>query len=496
MDEFSLLPGASEQSSSELSRRVFVKGLGFVTVGLLLSTMGGCALDKLLEAIANRPMRRWLRTGSPEVDADIATYKQGVTLMKGLPAGDPRHWDKQAAIHGVAPCCFNFCQHSTGGSFADHFFDWHRVYLLNFERIIQKLTGNAKWGLPYWNWNQTPDVHTDYQSAPLSLPRTHNTMTGQPTGVVTTPVLDPILADTNFFTFSHQLEGTPHNTVHTWIGGTMGGTGSAEDPLFWAHHCMIDYCWAKWNIELGNNNTNDSTWVNTNNEHFVDADGNPTSMTAGLTTILPLISYQYESSAIGSSPATPAVKTKSAYEKLKSRVQAGANVKFDIKKRILIAERAPITIARPTSKETKVAAADLASIVNSDSAKEKIFASVEFAQLPPESDFSVRVFVNLPNASLSTPQEDPHYAGSFAFFGTSQPSAMTADHPEHQPKFLVNITSTIQRLRQSTELKESTPISVQLVAVPFAGKFEREDTQLVLNKIEIIITPVIVKDQR
>ena len=33
-------------------------------------------------------------------------------------------------------------------------------------------------------------------------------------------------------------------------------------------------------------------------------------------------------------------------------------------------------------------------------------------------------------------------------------------------------------------------------AVPFAGKFEREDTQLVLNKIEIIITPVIVNDQR
>jgi len=497
MDEFSLLPGESEQSSSELSRRVFVKGLGFVTVGLILSTMGGCDLDKLLEAIANRPMRRWLRTGSPEVDADIATYKQGVTLMKGLPAGDPRHWDKQAAIHGVAPCCFNFCQHSTGGSFADHFFDWHRVYLLNFERIIQKLTGNAKWGLPYWNWNQTPDVHTDYQSAPLSLPRTHNTMTGQPTGVVTTPVLDPILADTNFFTFSHQLEGTPHNTVHTWIGGTMGGTGSAEDPLFWAHHCMIDYCWAKWNIELGNNNTNDSTWVNTNNEHFVDADGNPTSMTAGLTTILPLISYQYESSAIGSSPATAAVKTKSAYEKLKSRVQAGANVKFDIKKRILIAERAPITIARPTSKETKVAAADLAAIVNSDSAKERIFATIGFAELPATSDFSVRVFVNLPNASLSTPQEDPHYAGSFAFFGTSPPTAMAAgDHPGHQPQFLVNITDTIQRLRQRQELKESTPISIQLVAVPFAGKFEREDTQLVLNKIEIIITPVIAKDQR
>src|SRR2546429_8915023 len=123
--------------SNKLSRRVFVKGLGLVSVGLVLGTMGGCDLDKLLEAIANRPTRRRLRTGSPEVDADIATYRQGVTLMKNLDASDPtdpRSWNKQAFIHGsVSPDVFRFCQHNS-----DHFFDWHRVYLLNFERIIQK----------------------------------------------------------------------------------------------------------------------------------------------------------------------------------------------------------------------------------------------------------------------------------------------------------------------------------------------------------------------
>jgi hypothetical protein len=41
-------------------------------------------------------------------------------------------------------------------------------------------------------------------------------------------------------------------------------------------------------------------------------------------------------------------------------------------------------------------------------------------------------------------------------------------------------------------LNEGTPISLQLVPVPFAGKFEREDTQLELNGIEIITTPVII----
>jgi tyrosinase len=491
MDELSL--GLFEdESSNELSRRVFVKGLGLVTVGLVLSTIGGCDLDKLLEAIANRPTRRWLRTGSPEVDADIATYRQGVTLMQGL-GGDSRSWNNQAGIHGTVAGGFLWCQHYT-----DHFFDWHRVYLLNFERIIQKLTGNSHWGLPYWNWNQTPDIHSAFQdsSSVLFHARSNNTMTGEPSGAVTTATLDPIIGDTNFFSFSSQLEGWPHGTVHVWIGQDMASGGSPLDPIFWPHHGMIDYCWAKWNLELGNDNSNDPTWTNTNNEHFVDADGNPTSMTAGLTTILPLISYQYESSAIGSSPATAAVKTKSAYEKLKQRIERGANIRFDIKHRILIAEHAPVSIAKPVSKEAKVSAADMATIINSNTAQEKIFASVEFAQLPPTSDFIVRVFINLPNANSSTPQSDPHFAGVFAFFGTETANATHAmDRPGHQPKFLVHLTNTLQNLRRTQELKENQPLSVQLVPVPFHGKFEREDTQLVLNKIEIIITPVIVKDQ-
>lgn len=63
--------------------------------------------------------------------------------------------------------------------------------------------------------------------------------------------LDTIFSDSNFFTFYAQIEGTPHNNVHSNIGGTFGNYGSASDPLFWNHHCMIDYCWNKWNIDLG-----------------------------------------------------------------------------------------------------------------------------------------------------------------------------------------------------------------------------------------------------
>lgn len=472
--------------TSNPGRRVFIKGLGFVSVALLLGTLGGC--DQLADAIKNRPTRRRLRTGSAEVDADIATYRQAVTLMKQLdqtnPA-DPRSWKNQAAIHGTV-AGFNFCEHGT-----DYFFDWHRAYLVNFERICQNLTGNAKFGLPYWNWNQNPDIHSAFldQNSPLFLARSRTSMTGSSS--ITTAELDPIFTDTDFFTFKTQIEGTPHNNVHSYIGGTLGGYASALDPLFWMHHCMVDYCWAKWNLELGNNNTNVATWIDHVDSHFVDAAGNPTTDTAGITTLMPLISYQYESSAIGSNPAAAAIQTKDAYSRLEKRIRAGANVRFDIKQRIRLADRAAVSIAKPFSKETKLAPEDFARIINSDTATERVFASIEFAQLPPSSDFSVRVFLNLPNASATTPIEDPHYAGSFAFFGTEAANATMSEH-HHQPKFLVNLTNTIQRLKKRQELKDSSPISLQLVPVPFAGKFEREDTQLVLNAIEIISTPVII----
>lgn len=473
----------------DVNRRVFVKDLGVIGIGLVLGTMGGC--EELAEDIKHRPIRRRLRTGSAEVDKDIATYNEAVDLMKALPAGDLRNWLNQAGIHGV-PAHFNFCEHGT-----DHFFDWHRAYLFYFEKICQTLTKKHKFGLPYWNWNQNPDIHSAFlnPAGSLYLARNRTSMTGS--WQVTTAALDPIFADPNFFTFRIQLEGTPHNNVHTYIGGTLGGFASAQDPLFWMHHCMIDYCWAKWNLELGNNNTNDPTWVNHPNSHFVDADSQVASATAGITTLMPLISYQYESSAIGSSPAVETEKNMNDYKQLEKRIREGAKVRFDIKQRIRIADRAAVSIARPASIETKVSVNDFTSILNSDPAKERVFVSIDFVQLPATSDFAVRVFIGLPGANRSTSTDDPHFAGSFGFFGGPPANGAGAAAAEHtgQNMFLVNITDTLRKLKGRQELKEGSPFSVQLVPVPFGGKFEREDTQLLLEKIDIIITPVIINSR-
>lgn len=463
-------------------RRVFIRGLGFVSAGLLFSTLGGC--EKWFEKIKNRPVRRRLRTGSAEVDAAIATYKNAVTLMSARPGSDPRSWSAQAGIHGTVGGGFRFCQHGT-----DHFFSWHRAYLLYFERICQELTGDDKFGLPYWNWNQDPAMHSAFTAAgsPLAHSRVNTTVAGN--SAFSGPTLDGIFSDNNFFTFGSQIEGTPHNMAHNVIGGDMVTGGSPLDPVFWAHHCMVDYCWAKWNIELGNDNTNDATWANTSWDHFVDGSGNPTSVTAGLTTIMPLLSYRYESSAVGSSPAKAAIAA-ADLKKLEKRLKEGADMRFEVKQRVRIAEQARLTLARPLSLEAPVAPGDFSALVESNPTAERVFASIEWAEMPPTNDFFVRVFVNLPEANAQTPTDHPHYAGSFAFFGVH---AGGQEGHHGKTDFLVNVTETLRKIGRTDKANARDRLSIQLVAVPVGGTFAKLDTELVLKKIDLIVSPIRVR---
>lgn len=483
MDDFDGLPENPQ-------RRIFIEGLGAVSLGLVGATLlGGC--ESLKEKIKNRPVRRRLRVGSSAVDNDIAIYRDAVAAMKALPNSDPRSWFAQAAIHGTSGVGFNLCHHGT-----THFFSWHRAYLYHLELICRKLTGEAKFALPYWNWNQNPGVHSaflDSSSALFDGTRVNTTVAG--VSNFSNETLNPIFEDGNFFTFGSQIEGTPHNRGHTRIGGTMGGSGSANDPLFWMHHCMVDYCWAKWNIELGNDNTNDASWNSTSWNHFVDGDGNPTNMSAGITTLLPLLSYRYECSHIGKfgCPLDITALSNAEFKKLEARVKRGASVTYDIKKRVAISKAQTLFVNRPVSVKSKVSAADFATIVDLDTAKERVFLSIDYAHLPMSNDFYIRAFINLPDANANTSIDNDHYAGSFSFFGTHSPKE-SGQH-SHNPSFLINVTETLKALRRSGKIRSGEPISVQLIAIPEGERMLKPDTELHLQSLEFIVSPVTIRQR-
>merc|ERR1719401_226480 len=54
-----------------------------------------------------------------------------------------------------------------------------------------------------------------------------------------------MVATNNFDSMRHYLE-TFHDTVHCNVGGHMCGHQSPADPVFWAHHAMIDRMWDLW----------------------------------------------------------------------------------------------------------------------------------------------------------------------------------------------------------------------------------------------------------
>jgi tyrosinase len=50
---------------------------------------------------------------------------------------------------------------------------------------------------------------------------------------------------------SELLERTGgfHDNVHMWVGGHMGQIPyAAFDPIFWAHHTMVDRLWRVWQL--------------------------------------------------------------------------------------------------------------------------------------------------------------------------------------------------------------------------------------------------------
>jgi tyrosinase len=478
------------------SRRKFIRNLSMGSMLLLMMGTGGC--ESLIDKIKNRPIRRRVNPSSSDSMAALEIYKEAINLMKGLPNSDPRSWSNQSAIHGTVSGGFNKCPH---GSW--FFLPWHRAYLFYFEQICRTLTGEAKFGLPYWNWamnNSVPSPFWEPGSALLYSPRSATSSSIANTSIVGHSNMETILDQTNFLLFAStptsqgQLESGPHNYIHGFVGGHMGTGGSPLDPIFWTHHCMIDYCWVDWNINRDNDNTNDSAWTNhVWTDHFVDGNGNPVEASVVATLLMPFLSYQYEPSQIGAATLDAITKMNDkALRQLKSRLEKGATVRFDIKKRIPFSRGMDLSTARSITRELPLTPGELGRIFEED-IPERALVNIGFASKPQTNDFFVRVFVNRPDVSPDTGTDDPHYAGSFAFFGTDLRSEEIHDH--HRPELVVDITETLRRLRERNVLPEDGPISLNFIAMPVEKERIVKDEMLVFQNLELLISELTVSDR-
>jgi len=467
-----------------ISRRTFVKGASAFSLLSLSMWLGGC--EGCQQKIANRPRRRNIANLAAN-DPVIVAYQNAVTAMKALPASDPRNWTKQAQIH------FDHCPHGNWW-----FLPWHRAYLLYFERICRHLSGYNDFALPYWNWTTSPAI-------PAVFWGTGNPLLDSTRGVgpsdqadsswIGATVIENILGTPNFYLFASypatgqrdyggygQLEGTPHNNIHGWVGGDMGNFMSPLDPLFWCHHNVIDCLWVDWNINRGNSNTNDGTWLGLHFTEFCDEQGNPVDVTAGVTTLMPLFDYQFESCCPNQIPKTWANRGA-----LEAFLKAGAPVKLDVTKRIEIQRGITTEAGRPIGASARVDVETLRAVLQSEG-RTSALLMVDGVETPEKTDFYVRVFAGKADAGAETPIDDPHYAGSFGFFKDARAMAQMKMPADMKFGYVVDLTPTVRRLSQAGALP-SEQLDITLVPVHYE-KREATGERLAIDKLELTIANV------
>lgn len=175
------------------------------------------------------------------------------TIKAALRITDNRGYQFYAGWHGVP---FEYCWHGH-----PLFLPWHRAYLYFFELSLQRIDPEVT--LPWWDWSTLDDVPKQFRAGALaSAPIKPFTSVKRPdwpqrtfrepgaNPQVTAPpyrsLYDSALEAPSFTTFNERIT-LVHNWVHVWVGGTMADPDwAAYDPIFWAHHCMVDRTWRIW----------------------------------------------------------------------------------------------------------------------------------------------------------------------------------------------------------------------------------------------------------
>jgi tyrosinase len=476
-----------------VNRRKLLKLTGTSVATLSAASLfGGC--EHFLEEVRKRPTRKNIATLANS-DPVVEAYRAGVSAMRALPAGDLRNWTQQAQIHQ------NSCPHGNW-----YFLPWHRAYLYYFESIVRELSGYEDFALPYWNWTCQPSIPPHFFGAGNSLEdntRTKGPTDSIPVSMTGADIIEDILQISDFENFGSfesdqlrggtgggygELEGTPHNLVHGWIGGNMGNFMSPLDPVFWCHHNMIERLWWEWNITRGNPNPNAASWGNLSLAGlFCDSDGNPiNTLNVATTALMPLLAYQFDDQVV---PCRTPITDFSVFPRSKSVSDLEEFLKkggpFRVKTLDIIKadQLQSVAISGADIKRISLPAAGKKMLLNGRTENPRYIIRVSNAKLENTNDIFVRLFINVPPGMNLREKDSIYYAGSFAFFGSG-------DHAQHHGgnTFHIDVTDTIERLRSNGLVRNNDDISISMAAVSIADGKSVPRGSVTLSNIEILLS--------
>lgn len=202
---------------------------------------------------------------------DLGRFRDAMKVFLERP--DNKGFQYFANWHGVA---FGICEHHN-----DLFLPWHRGYLYHFELALQDVDSEVT--VPWWNWIDEGGLPAPFEQAKIN--GENNVLAGapiKPSGVEIQPgwptqtlrnpgappaegpapwppplqtgmiagkpvdLYDWMMKSPSYREFEQRCWRL-HDNIHVWVGGTMEDQNwAAYDPIFWAHHAMVDRLWRIW----------------------------------------------------------------------------------------------------------------------------------------------------------------------------------------------------------------------------------------------------------
>jgi tyrosinase len=205
------------------------------------------------------------RESVSQLSADaLARLRAAFTALMARP--DNRGFQFFASWHGDS---IGICDHHN-----PLFLPWHRGYLYHLELALQDVDPQVT--LPWWDWMDEAGVPAAYEADVLAgseikpfgverrpeWPERTTREIAPPGGAGPGPLAPPLrksviggeevdlyawMMDSPTYSEFSQRNWRLHDNIHVWIGGTMADPSwAAFDPLFWAHHTMVDRLWRIW----------------------------------------------------------------------------------------------------------------------------------------------------------------------------------------------------------------------------------------------------------
>jgi tyrosinase len=423
----------------------------------------------------------------PASDRFFSDYAKAVQQMHSLSSSDGRNWINQARIHA------DYCHHGDL-----EFLHWHRNYIRFFEQMCAKFSGNPDFALPYWNWSKNsgrmpapffdlPELNVERLNDPgqyvgrawgpvdtigrRGLDKTHGLLDDPARGGnFTLAKINSIKQLQNIDLFRPALEGSPHNNAHILTGATKSGKQghmysglSPLDPIFWLHHCMVDRVWAEW--QRSGHATPDPG--SNYSGQFVDVDGTPAQASSTAAMNIADLGYTYDIFQNVPEAALAAARVQAATLQTIGSATNSSDSRANVETAVVVA------IPTLETRVTELRIQDAADRRPSN----QLLARLSDITAPATAELLVNVFVNCPYLASDTPYTDPHYAGTFSFFGAPKMVGMPG---MAGPTYVIDITAAV---RESGFAPDK--IKLQFMPVPAAAGAESSSTFQV-GKIEIL----------